>query len=216
MNLEKLKIARRRGRWFDGIFSRNPVLCCGLALPFAVMVTTSLRSSVSISILLACSLIPTVLLASLVGRFLPRWFSPVVYTLFSMVVVAACVPLVLPISPEVADSLGIYVPILAANTILLTLCGRYELPVKRPVMALVDAVTYSVGFALAVCLIAFFRELLGSGSLWGVPVPMPFKAEGVQIAFAGYIAVALLSALVRFLRRAVLAFSYRRHNPKPE
>ncbi|MFR9189381.1 MAG: Rnf-Nqr domain containing protein [Anaerotruncus massiliensis (ex Togo et al. 2019)] len=81
MKLEKLKRARRRGRWFDGIFGRNPVLCCGLALPFAVMVTTSLRSSVSISILLACSLIPTVLLASLVGRFLPRWFSPVVYTL---------------------------------------------------------------------------------------------------------------------------------------
>ena len=79
MKLEKLKRARRRGRWFDGIFGRNPVLCCGLALPFAVMVTTSLRSSVSISsILLACSLIPTVLLASLVGRFLPRRFSPVV------------------------------------------------------------------------------------------------------------------------------------------
>ena len=188
----------------------------GLALPFAVMVTTSLRSSVSISILLACSLIPTVLLASLVGRFLPRWFSPVVYTLFAMVVVVACVPLILPISPEVADSLGIYVPILSVNTILLTLCARYERPADRPVMALVDAAAYSLGFALAMCLIAFFRELLGAGSLWGVPVPLPFKAEGVQIAFAGFIAVALLSALVRFLRRAALVFSYRRHNPKPE
>lgn len=216
MKLEKLKQTRRRGRWFDGIFGRNPVLCCGLALPFAVMVTTSLRSSVSISILLACSLIPTVLLASLVGRFLPSWFSPVVYTLFTMVVVVACVPLILPISPEVADSLGIYVPILSVNTILLTLCARYERPADRPVMALVDAVAYSLGFALAMCLIAFFRELLGAGSLWGVPVPLPFKAEGVQIAFAGFIAVALFSALVRFLRRAALVFSYRRHNPKPE
>ena len=157
------------------------MLCCGLALPFAVMVTTSLRSSVSISILLACSLIPTVLLASLVGRFLPRWFSPVVYTLFAMVVVVACVPLILPISPEVADSLGIYVPILSINTILLTLCARYERPADRPVMALVDAAAYSLGFALAMCLLAFFRELLGAGSLWGVPVPLPFKAEGVQI-----------------------------------
>lgn len=83
-------------------------------------------------------------------------------------------------------------------------------------MALVDAAAYSLGFALAMCLIAFFRELLGAGSLWGVPVPLPFKAEGVQIAFAGFIAVALLSALVRFLRRTALAFSYRRHNPKPE
>lgn len=216
MKLEKLKRARRRGRWFDGIFGRNPVLCCGLALPFAVMVTTSLRSSVSISILLACSLIPTVLLASLVGRFLPRWFSPVVYTLFAMVVVVACVPLILPISPEVADSLGIYVPILSVNTILLTLCARYERPADRPVMALVDAAAYSLGFALAMCLIAFFRELLGAAPCGGVPVPLPSKAEGVQIAFAGFIAVALLSALVRFLRRAALVFSYRRHNPKPE
>lgn len=107
-------------------------------------------------------------------------------------------------------------PILSVNTILLTLCARYERPADRPVMALVDAAAYSLGFALAMCLIAFFRELLGAGSLWGVPVPLPFKAEGVQIAFAGFIAVALLSALVRFLRRAALVFSYRRHNPKPE
>ncbi|MFR9189382.1 MAG: Rnf-Nqr domain containing protein [Anaerotruncus massiliensis (ex Togo et al. 2019)] len=89
-------------------------------------------------------------------------------------------PLILPISPEVADSLGIYVPILSINTILLTLCARYERPADRPVMALVDAAAYSLGFALAMCLIAFFRELLGAGSLWWVPVPLPFKAEGVN------------------------------------
>lgn len=124
MKLEKLKRARRRGRWFDGIFGRNPVLCCGLALPFAVMVTTSLRSSVSISILLACSLIPTVLLASLVGRFLPRWFSPVVYTLFAMVVVVACVPAHPCPLPRGRRLAGHLCAILSVNTILLTLCAR--------------------------------------------------------------------------------------------
>lgn len=216
MKLEKLKRARRRGRWFDGIFGRNPVLCCGLALPFAVMVTTSLRSSVSISILLACSLIPTVLLASLVGRFLPRWFSPVVYTLFAMVVVVACVPLILPISPEVADSLGIYVPILSVNTILLTLCARYERPADRPVMALRRRGRLQPRLRAGHVPHRLLPRAARGGSLWGVPVPLPFKAEGVQIAFAGFIAVALLSALVRFLRRAALVFSYRRHNPKPE
>ena len=216
MKLEKLKRARRRGRWFDGIFGRNPILVCGLALPFAMMVTNNLKNSVSISILMACSLIPTVLLASLIGGKLPRWLSWAVYALFSMALVIAFQPLTAAIAPEVGDSLGIYVPILSVNTILLTLCARYERPADRPVMALVDAAAYSLGFALAMCLIAFFRELLGAGSLWGVPVPLPFKAEGVQLAFAGFIAVALLSALVRFLRRAALVFSYRRHNPKPE
>ena len=78
MKLEKLKRARRRGRWFDGIFGRNPVLCCGLALPFAVMVTTSLRSSVSSSIRRAGSLLRGVLRGALVGGWGRRGGSRVV------------------------------------------------------------------------------------------------------------------------------------------
>ena len=84
MKLERVKAVRKRSRWFDGLLTHNPVLVGGMAIPFAVVITTSLKNSVSISILLACSLVPTVLLASLAGARLPRWGAPILYTLFSL------------------------------------------------------------------------------------------------------------------------------------
>ena len=214
MKLENLRKHRKRSRWVEGVFQKNPILVCGLALPFAVMVTNNLKNSVSISILMACSLIPTVLLASLIGGKLPRRSSWAVYALFSMALVIAFQPLTSIIAPEVGDSLGIYVPILSLNTLMFTLCGRYSLPGHRPVLALVDAVSYSVGFALAMCLLAAIREVLGNNTLWGAAVKLPVRFTGVQISFAGFILVALLAALVQFLRRVVLGHLYRQDNPE--
>lgn len=214
MKLERVKAVRKRSRWFDGLLTHNPVLVGGMAIPFAVVITTSLKNSVSISILLACSLVPTVLLASLAGARLPRWGAPILYTLFSLALIVACVPLILPISPEVADSLGIFVPLLSVNTLLLTLCGRYADSRRKPVFALVDAVSYSAGFALIMCLLALLREWLGTGNIWGVPVRAPLTLSGIQITFTGFILLALLSAAARFLRRAALLLIYRRDNPR--
>ena len=213
MKLESCRKHRRRSRWVEGIFQKNPILVCGLALPFAMMVTNNLKNSVSISILMACSLIPTVLLAPLIGGKLPRWLSWAVYALFSMALVIAFQPLTAAIAPEVGDSLGIYVPILSLNTLMFTLCGRYSQPGHRPVLALVDAVGYSAGFALAMCLLAAIRGLLGNNTLWGRAVKLPVRLTGVQIPFAGFILVALLAALLQFLRRVAVGQLYRRDNP---
>ena len=209
MKLENIRKHRKRSRWVEGLFQKNPILVCGLALPFAMMVTNNLKNSASISILMACSLIPTVLLASLIGSKLPRWCSWVVYALFSMALVIAFQPLTSAIAPEVGDSLGIYVPILSLNTLMFTLCERYSRPGHRPVLALVDAVGYSAGFALVICLLGAVREILGSSALWGRPLKLPVQFTGVQIPFAGFILVALVAALLQFLRRVLLGRLYR-------
>lgn len=213
MKLESLKRARKLSRWADGLFLKNPIFVCGLALPFAVMVTGSLKTAVAISILLTCSLIPTVLIATMFGRYLPAWFEPILYALFSMAMVICSVPIITLISPDITDSLGIYAPILSVNTIMLTLCDRYSGKVFRPAMALADSICYSAGFAVAICLIAVVRELLGSGTLWGVAVRLPFTASGISIAFSGFLITAFGCAAMRFLKRVALRLTYIYHNP---
>lgn len=216
MKLEKIRKHRKFSRWIEGVLSANPVLVGGLALPFAVMVTNNLKNSVSVSIILACSLIPTVLLASLIGKYLPKWIAPMVYALVSMLLVIAAVPLILPISPEIVDSLGIYIPIIAVNTILSSLCARHARSSHSPALALADALSYSVGFALAMVLIACIREPLSNNTLWGVPFALPFKASGFQIGFSGFILAAFLAALFRFVKRMYRMLLYRHYNPLPE
>lgn len=215
MNLEKLKIHKARSRWLEGIFTQNPVFVRGLALPFAVMITSNLKNGVAVSILMACSLIPCVLLAALVGQRLPKWIILMVCALFSMVIIMAALPLVMPISPEITDSLGIYIPILSLNSIMSFLCLRHRKNV-RPLLALADAVSYSVGFAFALCLIASLRELLGANTLWGTPVPLSLKMSGLQFAFSGFIVTALLCAFFQAAGRCVRGRIFRRSNPLPE
>lgn len=209
MKFEKLRKRRRRSRWVEGIFSKNPVLVLGLALPFAIMITTSLKNAVALSIIFSCTLIPSVLLVSLTGKYLSKWLAPIVYTLFSMVLVIASIPLIQPISPEISDSLGIYIPLVAVNSILPMLYDRYVEADAKPIMALVDSVTYSFGFSFALCLIAAVREFFGNSSLWGVNLELPIKISGLQIAFSGFILTALFCALFRFIKRMVLCFTLR-------
>lgn len=210
MKFEKLRKRRKRSRWVEGIFSKNPVLVLGLALPFAIMITTNLKNAAALSIIFTCTLIPTVLLASLTGKYLPKWLAPIVFTLFSMVLVIASTPLIQPISPEIGDSLGIYIPLVAVNTVLPLLYYRHSEEDAKPVMALVDSVTYSFGFSLALCLIAAVREYFGNSSLWGISMELPIKMSGLQIAFSGFILTAFFCALFRFIKRMVLCFLYKR------
>ncbi len=211
MKLEKLRERKKHSRWLEGIFSKNPVFVKGLALPFAIMITTNLKNAVALSIIFACVLIPTVLLASLTGKYLPRWLSMMVYSLFAMALVIASIPLIQPISPEIGDSLGIYIPIVAVNAVLQMLCLRYSEKNSSPtIMALTDAVTYSIGFCLALCLIAALREYFGSGTLWGISVQLPVRLSGLQVAFSGFILTAFFSAFFRFVKRFLLCLTYRR------
>lgn len=211
MKLEKLRIYRARNRWLEGVFSRNPVFVRGLALPFAIMITSDLRQGAVVSLLSACSLIPCILLACSVGRRLPKWIMLAVCALLTMTIVMALLPVVSTLLPGITDSLGIYVPILSLNSMMSFLCLRHRQDL-RPVLALADAVTYSVGFAFALCLIAFLRELFGANTVWGIPVQLPVKMAGLQIAFAGFLVTALLCAFFRAAGRCIRGRLYRRAN----
>ncbi len=81
---------------------------------------------------------------------------------------------------------------------------------------MVDAVVYSAGFALAMALIACVRELFGSNTIWGIAVKFPIRTRGMQIAFAGFILVALFGALFRSLHRVVIALLCRRPRRQAE
>lgn len=241
MNLSNLKNHRRRSRWAEGILSKNPVFVLGLALPFAVMITDTLKQAAAISVLFAISLIPSVLLAYLIGKRLPEWVMLITSSLFSMAIIMSCVAISSPVStlqvvgqaaavppPEAAnvlfplidqamvDPLGIYSSILSVNTVLCFLCRRHARQKQRPILALADGFSYSLGFALALCLIAAVRELLGVNQLWGFHIPFPIRLAGMQMAFSGFIVTALFCALFRAVKRAVGGSYYRRNNRRPE
>lgn len=213
MKLEKLKAHRRRSRWLDGFFWKNPIFMGGLALPFAILSTTTLKSALAISTAISCSLVATVLLSQIIGRLFPKMICFCVYAVFSMGIIVGCSPIINLLSPDLLDSLGIYVPIAAVNSIVTLLCSRSFESGYGPFRALADSVVYSLGATMALCIIGAVRELLGVNMIWGVSVELPIRMSGFQIAFAGFLVTAFGSAVFHVIRRIVLLAHYRRENP---
>jgi len=72
-------------------------------------------------------------------------------------------------SPALSKSLGLYIPLIVVNCIIL---GRAEAYANKNTVwdSIVDAIGMGIGFMIALVILAFFRELLGSGTLYGIPV----------------------------------------------
>jgi len=71
--------------------------------------------------------------------------------------------------PEISEALGAYVGLIITNCIVMGRCEGFARS-NRPWPSLVDGVANGVGYSLVLMAIAFVRELMGSGTLFGLPV----------------------------------------------
>mgnify|MGYP003377963731 CR=1 FL=1 len=72
MKLTNLRRHRDAMALTRGVLSENPVLLCGLALPIAIMGTTSLRSGVALSLAMFCSMVPAMWVACVFSPQIPK------------------------------------------------------------------------------------------------------------------------------------------------
>lgn len=147
-----------------GIIITNPVfiLTLGLCPTLAVTnsVTNALGMSVGVIFVLLCS---NIIIASI------RKATPNLVRIPVFIVVIATFVTILSLVfeaylPPLHKSLGIYLPLIVVNCIIL---GRAEVfASKSPVMlSIADALGIGIGFTIALVMISFLRELLGTGGL---------------------------------------------------
>ncbi len=204
MSLLNSTKAKRFFRRFDGVFQQNPVFVLGLGIPFAVCATTSLRHAAIVSIAMVCTGVPVSLLASLLGRHIPKWLRTTVYALVSaLLLIPVRTYLQNYFQPATLEALGIYFSLMSVNTVIFYLGQSNRVVQEKPWWAVVIGLCASLGFSLALFLIAFFRELFGTGSIWGYPVELvPVKLSGLLMPFAGFFVLGFLGAFWQFAARA--------------
>ena len=83
-----LKKSREKMRLFEGMTYRNPVLICGFALAPAIMVTTSLKNAVAMTLAFFVVTVPTLVAASFIKNSVPRWLRSVSYTHLTLPTIA--------------------------------------------------------------------------------------------------------------------------------
>ena len=154
---------------FNPLSKDNPVLVQILGICSALAVTASLEPAIVMGISVICVLAFSNVIISLLRKTIPTNIRIIV----QLVVVAALVIIVQQIliayNYDVSKQLSVFIGLIITNCILM---GRLEAFAmhNRPWPSFLDGIGNGLGYTIILVIVAFFRELLGSGTLFGFHV----------------------------------------------
>jgi electron transport complex protein RnfE len=147
-----------------GLIISNPVFVLALGLCPTLAISTSIDNALGMTLAVLIVLIGSNIIISLIRRFVPNITRIPIF----IVIIATLVTVVNLIFharfPDLYESLGIFLPLIVVNCIIL---GRAEaFASKNPILhSIADALGITVGFMLALLIISFLRQILGTGNL---------------------------------------------------
>ncbi len=156
----------------------NPITVQVLGICSALAITVQLKPS----IVMALSVVAVLSISNVVISLLRKMIPPRIRIIVQLVVIATMVILVDEIlqayAYEVSKQLSVFVGLIITNCIIM---GRLEAfaMANKPWPAFLDGLGNAAGYGLILIIVAFFRELLGSGTIYGFQVvPDSFYEAG--------------------------------------
>ncbi len=167
-----------------GIIKCNPVVVLGLGLCPALAVSTSVENALWMSAATSFVLIVSNVIISALKALIPDYVRIPVFMVIITALTTVAEILLRAYYPIIHSNLGIYLPLMVVNCIIL---GRAEeFSSKQSVVATtLDSAGYSAGFALILVSVAFFRELLGANRILGFTVINGFQPASVFVMAPG-------------------------------
>lgn len=164
-----MKASTPREDLVRGIWKENPVFAQFLGLCPTLAVTNSLVNGVAMSAATAFVLLGSSVMIAAIKRFIPNEVRISAYILIIATFVTVVDLVMAAVVPDIYQTMGAFIALIVVNCIIL---GRAEAFAARNTVgrSALDALGMSAGFTLALLLMSSIRELLGAGSLLGVPV----------------------------------------------
>lgn len=176
-----------------GIIKENPVLCLVLGTCPTLAVTTSASNAIGMGIAATAVLICSNAVISALRKVIPSKVRIPAYITIIAGFVTIVQMLVKAFAPAINDSLGIFLPLIVVNCIIL---GRAEMYAsKNPVIpSMLDGLGMGVGFTAALLMMGIIRELLGAGTVFGLQI-LPVKILIFILPPGGFFVFGILIAL---------------------
>ena len=181
-------------RLYNGLVKENPVFVLMLGMCPTLAVTTSAINGFGMGMSSLVVLAVSNLVISMLRKIIPDEVRLPAF----IVVVASFVTVVELLMEAYLQSLyaalGIYIPLIVVNCIIL---GRAEAYASKnpPLLSLFDGIGMGLGFTVGLTIIGAIREILGSGSIFGISIPgfepMAFfiRAPGAFLVLAVLVAI---------------------------
>ncbi len=183
-------------RLYNGIIKENPTFVLTLGMCPTLAVTTSAINGLGMGLSTTAVLALSNLMISALRKIIPDKVRIPAFIVIVASFVTVVQLLLQAYVPALNDSLGIYIPLIVVNCIIL---GRAESYASKnpPIPSLFDGIGMGLGFSLALTCIGAVRELLGSGALFGISVmPDSFVPISIFVMAPGaFFVLACLTAL---------------------
>ena len=155
--------------FLNGLITENPTLVLFLGMCPTLAVTTGVINGIGMGLSTTAVLICSNIVISLLRKFIPDKIRIASY----IVIIAGFVTIVQMLLnayvPALSSSLGIYIPLIVVNCIIL---GRAEAFANKNTVgrSALDGLGMGLGFTCSLCIIAAVREILGAGTFAGIPL----------------------------------------------
>ncbi len=194
-------------QFMEGLLTKNPVLVQLLGLCSAMAISTSLFNGIGMGVSVTIILICSNVLISALRKVIPSNIRIAAYIVIIAGFVTMVDLLIQAFLPDLAESLGVFIPLIVVNCIVL---GRAEaFASKNGVGAsALDGLFQGIGYTVALVIICIVRELLGSGTFGGgllnggegiQIIPADFGAKILTMPFGGFLVLGLLIAASQWL-----------------
>ena len=191
----------------DGLLTQNPVLVQLLGMCSTMAITTTLFNGIGMGLCVTIILICSNVVISLLRKVIPSKIRIAAY----VVVIAGFVTIVDLLMqaylPALSESLGIFIPLIVVNCIIL---GRAEAFASKNSVAAsaLDGVFQGLGYTIVLVIMCVVRELLGSGTFGGGILgvdgagirilPEQFPAMMMILPVGGFLTLGVLIAVVQY------------------
>jgi len=169
-------MSKTKDTLLDPLFNNNPIALQILGICSALAVTSSMKVSFVMCIALTTVAAFSNLFVSLIRTPIPSSIRIIVQMTIIASLVIVVDQILKAVAYDISKQLSVFVGLIITNCIVM---GRAEafgmktLPLSR----LLDGLGNGLGYSLILMVVAFFRELFGSGTIWGVVI-LPSTTNG--------------------------------------
>ena len=183
-------------RLYNGIVKENPTFVLTLGMCPTLAVTTSAKNGLGMGLTTMVVLALSNAFISLLRKVIPDKVRIPAFIVIIASFVTVMELLLEGFLPSLYDALGIYIPLIVVNCIILGRAEAYAS--KNPVLpSLFDGIGMGLGFTIALTMIGAVREILGAGQIFGVTImPSGYVPVSIFIMAPGaFFVLAMLTAI---------------------
>ncbi len=187
----------------EAIFQNNPIAKQVLGICSALAVTVQLKTALVMTLALIFVIAFSNLIISMLRKQIPRNIRIIVELTVISTLVILTDQILKAYLYDISKQLSVFVGLIITNCIVMGRAETYAL-VNKPMDSFLDGIGNGLGYGMILIIVAFIRELLGSGKIFGVSVvPESFYALGYEnmgimvLAPGAFFVIGLLTWLLR-------------------